>query len=156
MLAQKNGSRGGTAVSSRSWSFIAASDFSFQKLAAAIINHHHAMSVPSGYSVSWFGLEYPEVLYHSSYLGSDLTGFLWAEMKENPQCVKTWVILSSPCKIVGFFFFFFGPPLNLENAVCFRYSVGSVMGQSRNISESPSVEKDKGWCCVLHCVLPKR
>ena len=47
------------------------------------------MSVTSGHNVSWSGLEYPEVLYHSSYLGSNLIGFLWAEMKENPQCVKT-------------------------------------------------------------------
>ena len=50
MLTQKNGSRRGTAVSSRSWSFIAPSGFSFQKLAAAIINHHHAMSVGEGSS----------------------------------------------------------------------------------------------------------
>lgn len=151
MLAQKNGSLGGTAVSSRSWSFIVPSGFSFQKLAA----HHHAVSVTSGYRVSWSGLEYPEVLHHSSYLGSDSTGFLWAEMKEYPQCVKTWVILSSPYKMVSFFFFFC-PPLNLENAVCFRCSVGSVMGQSGNISQSASVKKDKGWCWVLRCVLPKR
>lgn len=146
MLAQKNGSPGGTAVSSRSWSFIVPFSFSFQKT-----------SSPSPCSVCNFWLPYhgldwntPEVLHHSSYLGSDSTGFLWAEMKEYPSVCED-LSYSFLLLIKWLAFFFFCPPLNLENAVCFRCSVGSVMGQSGDISQSASVKKDTGCCYVALC-----
>ena len=52
--------------------------------------------------------------------------------------------------MVGFFLGG-GPPLNLENAVCFKYSVGSVMGKAGTFQKAllSKRTKDGGVYCIV-------